>query len=132
MGWEERAAEDKQRYDVENKNWLESGGAEAIKAAKKEAKAAKRASKAGGDSKKVKSSSKVEKSNSSVNLTSAGSGGGFKSKEFIESESSSGGDNSSDDEEHTKNISFGANKSLKNIKSLFLRYLRCICNTVTE
>eukprot|EP00093_Oithona_nana_P006629 06629.XXX_36124_33230_1 [CDS] Oithona nana genome sequencing. len=105
--WEERAAEDKQRYDVENKNWLESGGAEAIKAAKKEAKAAKRASKAGGDSKKVKSSSKVEKSNSSVNLTSAGSGGGFKSKEFIESESSSGGDNSSDDEEHTKKKSKG-------------------------
>ena len=33
--WEEKAAEDKKRYDVEYKKWFEAGGEAAIKAAKK-------------------------------------------------------------------------------------------------
>ena len=41
--WEEKAAEDKKRYEREHKEWLENGGAEAIKAQKKEQKAAKKA-----------------------------------------------------------------------------------------
>ena len=40
--WEEQAAKDKKRYDVEYKAWFEAGGEAAMKAAKKDAKAAKK------------------------------------------------------------------------------------------
>ena len=40
--YEEKAAEDKKRYEAENAKWLAEGGAEAIKAQKKTAKAAKK------------------------------------------------------------------------------------------
>jgi len=42
--WEEKAAEEKKRYEAEYKKWLEEGGAEAIKANKKSEKAAKKSS----------------------------------------------------------------------------------------
>merc|ERR1711976_753780 len=42
--WEEKAAEEKRRYEAEYKKWLEDGGAEAIKANKKQEKAAKKSS----------------------------------------------------------------------------------------
>lgn len=57
---------------------MAEGGAEQIKAAKKEARAAKRAEKGGGGGK----SSKKSKSNPTKEPT-GGSGSGFKSKEFI-------------------------------------------------
>ena len=43
--WEEKAREEKKRYEAENKLWLEDGGAEAIKAQKKATKAAKKEAK---------------------------------------------------------------------------------------
>ena len=62
--------------------WMAEGGAEQIKAAKKEAKAAKRAEKAGkggggGKSKKSKSTAGPSKE------PTGGSGAGYKSKEFV-------------------------------------------------
>ena len=32
--WEEKAAEERKRYEIENQKWLEEGGAEAIKGRK--------------------------------------------------------------------------------------------------
>ena len=43
--WEEKAREEKKRYEAENKLWLEDGGAEAIKAQKMATKAAKKEAK---------------------------------------------------------------------------------------
>ena len=43
--WEEKAMEEKKRYEAENKLWLEDGGAEAIKAQKIANKTAKKAAK---------------------------------------------------------------------------------------
>ena len=43
--WEEKAREEKKRYEAENKLWLEDGGAEAIKAQKIANKTAKKAAK---------------------------------------------------------------------------------------
>ena len=40
--WEEQAAKDKKRYDVEYKTWFEGGGEAAMKQQKNEAKAAKK------------------------------------------------------------------------------------------
>ena len=40
--WEEQAAKDKKRYDVEYKTWFEGGGEAAMKQQKKEAKEAKK------------------------------------------------------------------------------------------
>ena len=40
--WEEQAAKDKKRYDVEYKTWFEAGGEAAMKQQKKDAKAAKK------------------------------------------------------------------------------------------
>ena len=51
--WEEKAAEDKKRYEIEYKKWFEDGGEAAIKANKKEAKAAKKGA-AGGNYIKIK------------------------------------------------------------------------------
>ena len=60
--------------------WMAEGGAEQIKAAKKEARAAKRAEKGGGGGK----SSKKSKSTASTSKEpTGGSGAGYKSKEFI-------------------------------------------------
>ena len=59
---------------------MAEGGAEQIKAAKKEARAAKRAEKGGGGG--GGKSSKKSKSNPTKEPT-GGSGSGFKSKEFI-------------------------------------------------
>merc|ERR1712025_198493 len=56
--WEEKAAEEKRRYEAEYKKWLEDGGADAIKAQKKQAKAAKKAGGGGGGGAKPKSKSK--------------------------------------------------------------------------
>ena len=64
---------------------MKSGGAEAMAAAKKASKAAKKKEKAASKP----SSSSPKKSSSSVPVDSkAGSGGHFKSKEFIEESSS--------------------------------------------
>ena len=54
--WEEKAKKDKERYEAENKKWLEEGGAEAIKQAKKAAKAAKSPKKSAGPKSKSKKS----------------------------------------------------------------------------
>ena len=43
--WEEKAREEKKRYEAENKLWLEDGGAEAIKAQKIATKAVKKEAK---------------------------------------------------------------------------------------
>ena len=43
--WEEKAREEKKRYEAENKLWLEDGGAEALKAQKIATKAAKKEAK---------------------------------------------------------------------------------------
>ncbi len=45
--WEEKAVEDRKRYDAEMEKWKAEGGLEALKAAKKAAKAEKRRAKAG-------------------------------------------------------------------------------------
>ena len=87
--WEEKASEDKKRFEQEWDEWMKSGGAEAMAAAKKATKAAKRKEKAAS---KASSSSSPKKSSSTGPIDSkAGSGGNFKSKEFID-ESSSGSD----------------------------------------
>jgi len=103
--WEEKAAEDKKRYEVEYKKWFEDGGEAAIKANKKEAKAAKKGA-AGGGGAKPKSAKSPKKSSGAAAPSSTGgggAGGGFKSKEFIaDSDDSSdaskaGSDSDSDD-----------------------------------
>jgi len=104
--WEEKAAEEKKRYEAEYKKWLEEGGAEAIKANKKSEKAAKKAAAGGGKSPKKSSKSKPAPTSSS-----AGAGGGFKSKEFIEDDSSSDGGGDSDDSEKAKKKEKGSKKS---------------------
>ena len=59
---------------------MNEGGAEQIKAAKKEARAAKRAEKGGGGG---KSSKKSKSTASTTKEPTGGSGAGYKSKEFI-------------------------------------------------
>ena len=59
---------------------MAEGGAEQIKAAKKEARAAKRAEKGGGGG---KSSKKSKSTASTTKEPTGGSGAGYKSKEFI-------------------------------------------------
>ena len=61
---------------------MNEGGAEQIKAAKKEARAAKRAEKGGGGGGKSSKKSKSTASNPTKEPT-GGSGAGYKSKEFI-------------------------------------------------
>ena len=93
--WEAKAAEDKKRYDAEMEKWLAEGGKEALAAAKKKSKALKRAEKranaaaSGNSTAKSKSSSKATTSKVDPK---GGSGGGFKSKEFIEDSDSSNSD----------------------------------------
>ena len=79
--WEEKAAEDKKRADAEMEKWMAEGGAEQIKAAKKEARAAKRAEKGGGAG--GKSSKKSKSTANPTKEPTGGSGAGYKSKEFI-------------------------------------------------
>jgi len=92
--WEEQAAKDKKRYDVEYKTWFEGGGEAAMKQQKKEAKEAK---KGGGGAKPKAAKAKSPKKSSGAAAPSStgggGAGGGFKSKEFIadSDDSSSGG-----------------------------------------
>merc|ERR1719237_1117160 len=50
--WEEKAAEDKKRYEAEMEKWKAEGGLEQLKAAKKEAKKEARLAKSGGSPKK--------------------------------------------------------------------------------
>eukprot|EP00096_Caligus_rogercresseyi_P007817 TRINITY_DN2590_c0_g1_i2.p1 TRINITY_DN2590_c0_g1~~TRINITY_DN2590_c0_g1_i2.p1 ORF type:complete len:723 (+),score=269.36 TRINITY_DN2590_c0_g1_i2:105-2273(+) len=80
--WDEKAAEDKKRYDEEMTKWKSSG---LYKEAKKKAASPK------------KSSGGSKKSSVSSTVSAPASGGSFKSKEFIEDDSSdsSGGKNSS-------------------------------------
>lgn len=87
--WEKKAAEAKEKYDVEYKEWLEGGGAEALKEAKKEAK---KESKKGSPKKSSGGGSTKSKS-----APTGGSGGGFKSKEFIEDSSSDAEEKKSSD-----------------------------------
>lgn len=84
--WNEKAKEDKERYERERKAWLESGGAELEKQAAKEKKAAKRASKAASAPKSESASKKSSPKKSNPN---AGSGGNFKSAEYIQDSDSS-------------------------------------------
>jgi len=99
--WEEKAAEDKKRYEIEYKKWFEAGGEEAIKANKKEAKAAKKGAAGGGAGAKPKSAKSPKKSSAAPSSTGGGgAGGGFKSKEFIadsDSSSKAGSGSDSDD-----------------------------------
>jgi len=87
--WEEKAQEDKRRYDAEFAEWRKNGGDEAMAAARKDAKSKKRAEKKA--SKPSSSSSPVKSAGGAVLDSKAGSGGHFKSKEFIEDSSSDGG-----------------------------------------
>ena len=73
--WLTKAEEAKAKYDEDYKEWLEGGGAEALKNAKKEGKAIK-----GSPKKKSKPVT-----------SSTGTGGSFKSQEFVQ-DSSSGSD----------------------------------------
>ena len=66
----------KEKYDEEYKEWFESGGKEAIKAAKK----------GGGGGGKSSPKKKV------VKEVSGGTGGAYQSKEFIEDSDSGGSD----------------------------------------
>jgi len=86
--WEQKASEDKKRFDQEMEEWKKSGGAEAIAAAKKAAKSAKKKEKKAATSPAKKSSSSAAAAVDSK----AGSGGHFKSKEFIEDSSDGGSD----------------------------------------
>ena len=81
--WNAKAEEDKKRYEKELAKWKSEGGDEAIKAAKKEARKEKRAAKDSG------STDKKSKPSSTTQLSSAGTGSHFKSKEYIESSDSS-------------------------------------------
>jgi len=107
--WEEKAAEEKKRYEAEYKKWLEDGGADAIKAQKKQAKAAKKAATGGGGGAKPKSKSKTAAAPSSSG--GGGAGGGFKSKEFIEDDSTDASD--SDDSGKKKKKKGGEGKKSK-------------------
>ena len=98
--WEARAIEDRKRYDKEMEEWKANGGQEALDNAAKEAKATKRASKkaAAGGAAATTSRSKASKpkpASASADTTSpakaGGTGGHFKSKEFIEDSDSSEG-----------------------------------------
>lgn len=90
--YEIKQKEAKERYTEEYKEWLEGGGAEALKQQKKEKKGEKtevvkkESKKESGDSPKKKSKTAVSKEQ----LT-GGSGKGFQSKEFIEDSDSGGG-----------------------------------------
>jgi len=75
--YNKKQAEAKEKYDAEYKEWLDNGGAQAMKDAQKEAKAAKRES----DGKPAKSPKKKIASKSEV---TGGTGASFQSKEFIE------------------------------------------------
>jgi len=85
--WEEKVKEAKEQYEKDYKEWLENGGEEAMKEAKK---AAKKASKVGAD-KPAKSPKKSSSSKAKAAPTTGGTGGGFKSKEYID-DSDSGSD----------------------------------------
>ncbi len=102
--WNEKAAEDKKRYESEMEKWKAEGGLEKLKAAKKAAKAAQKEAKGGGS--KAKPKSKSSKPKAEAPSTSGGTGTGFKSKEFIEDDSSSG----SNDEEDAKSSKKKASK----------------------
>jgi len=80
--WEEKAAKDKKRYEVEYKTWFEAGGEAAIKASKKEAKAAKKGD-GGAKPKSAKSPKKSSGAAAPKSTGGGGTGGGFKSKEYI-------------------------------------------------
>jgi len=92
--WDGKAKAAKEAYDKEYKEWLDNGGAEAIKEAKKE----KRREAKGGASSSAKKSPKKSSSTKAKSATTGGSGASFKSKEFIDEDSSSDGgkDKSSD------------------------------------
>ncbi len=87
--WEKRAAEDKKRYDAEMEKWKAEGGAEQLAAAKKQARKEKRLAKAGKSAKSGGESKPKKPSSAGPVDPKGGSGGGFKSKEFIEDSDSS-------------------------------------------
>ena len=78
--WNNKAEEDKKRYEREFTKWKSEGGEEALKAAKKQAKKEKRASEGKTTSKSAKPKPDIAKT-----LSSAGTGTSYKSKEYIES-----------------------------------------------
>lgn len=80
--WEEKAKIAKEKYDETYKAWLEDGGKEALKQAKKEKKAEARGEKSSKSPKKAKSKDEL----------TGGSGRNFKSAEFIEDDDSSSDD----------------------------------------
>jgi len=84
--WENKAKEAKAKYDAEYNEWLETGGREALKEAKKEQKKAAKAASGESKSPKKSSSSKPKP----VGPGTGGSGTNFKSKEFVDDDSSSG------------------------------------------
>jgi len=105
--WEGKAKEAKEAYDKEYKEWLENGGAEAIKDAKKEAK---RVAKGGGSS-EARKSPKKSSSTKAKSATTGGSGASFKSKEFIDEDSSSDGGDGGKDKSSDKDGSDAEMKS---------------------
>merc|ERR1739844_63368 len=78
--WNNKAEEDKKRYEREFTKWKSEGGEEALKAAKKQAKKEKRASEGKTTAKSAKPKPDIAKT-----LSSAGTGTSYKSKEYIES-----------------------------------------------
>ena len=85
--WNNKAEEDKKRYEHELAKWKSEGGDEAIKAAKKQAKKEKRA--AEGKTTTKSSKPKAASTSAEKTLSSAGTGTSYKSKEYIESSDSS-------------------------------------------
>jgi len=78
--WDQKAAEDKKRYEEEYAEWLEKGGGkEALAQAKQDKKNSKKAEKKASKSSKSTSSPSKTKS-----YSNAGTGGAFKSAEFIQ------------------------------------------------
>lgn len=91
--WNQKAEEDKKRYEREFTKWKSEGGEELMKAAKKQAKKEKRAADGkstskSADGKSTSKSSKPKPQEAAKALTSAGTGTSYKSKEYIESDSS--------------------------------------------
>merc|ERR1719433_1572720 len=107
--WTEKAAEDKKRYEKEMEKWKSEGGEDKLKQAKKEAKKAAKAA-SGGSKPKAGPKSKTSPKKK-VTESSAGSGAGFKSQEFIEDSDSYDDDkkkasaSSSDEDEKKKSSS---------------------------
>jgi len=101
--WEAKTKAAKEKYNIEYKEWLEGGGAEALKQEAKDKKAEAKGAKT------TKSPKKASNTTKSKNAATGGTGGSFKSAEFIE-DSSSNDDKSDGDK---KNESSHSDEEMK-------------------